>query len=370
MENIGCDGHHPYERTCVQLKKRHTETIIAAVIAVFGLAIIIIGVVMGGRPGSFYADGGRLIYQNSSESFDVGAAPGWMENLGQITILGFGPADNGNAMEKEYKGKEEGSKSESIQSPNHNNQHSPGFNGATKTVVSGETFDLSGYDKFDIDVDFGHVTIESGDSPQLYIDGLLTAEVWTENGVLKIKSDYNNSDVSEKSIGGIIHYFKNGEDITTTFTVTLPERIDVLDANLGTGSMEISSLTANKFLFDVDMGSGKANGVTAEETELQVDMGSISVSDHNSVKAYLDCNLGYLNYNGDVTGSLAAKCSMGSLKADVSEPGRTAYDINNSMGSIVLGGDSFGFSSDSKQEGGDVMFSLNCEFGSIIVKFK
>lgn len=349
------------------MNKRRIEFIIAGILAICGCAMIVIGVGMGGRPGSFNNVDGRIVYQNSRESIDVADTPSWLSGIDSISIFGSGWRTFSNS---EVAISEIEANIEYGHDTDHNDGNISGFNGSSQTVISGEALDISGFDVFNIDIGYGYVTIQGGNNPELRVEGYLSAYVWTEDGVLNIESEYSDKGITNKVIDGITHYYKNGEDITTHFTITLPLELERLDAEIGTGAMEISELNTVTFAADAKLGTIKINNVISQDAELQVDMGSIEGTRLSTENAYLNCNLGAIKFSGNVTEYFMAECTFGSIEASVPQPASYGYNINNNLGSIKLGGNSFEISADSNQEGGEILFDLSCDLGSIAVHFE
>lgn len=353
------------------MRKRRIEFIIAGILATFGGAMLIVGMAMGGRPGSFNNVDGRLVYLNSRERIVVSDTPFWLSRIDSLSILGFGPGSF-NPLEEPLNFGREREDNEGEGDEQRTDQKSGKasiFNGSTQTLTSGDTLDIGGYDKFEIDVDYGYVTIESGNSPELRVEGELSVNVSTDDGTLKIESEYDGKGITKKIIGDVTHYFKDGEDITSKFTVILPDRFYELDVNLGAGAMEISSLTIQNFSVDAEMGSIEINDVTAHTTEIDVEMGSVKVTGHSTNSAQLDCDLGSIKFSGHIDNNMTAACSFGSIDATVSWPESYGYNVSNNLGSIILDGKSFSTGSRDEHNDSGLTFDLKCDLGSIVVKF-
>lgn len=346
---------------------------IVGIVAAVGGVFVLAGVLLGGRLGSLSSHDGRLVYSNSRDTFYLADSPNWLKNLEGLSISSLGLNIFGVA-ETNY----DETSSESIiednghlDEPEDEANSSMAFSGSSQTITSGNIVDINGYDSFEISIDYGYVTIQSGDAPQISIDGYLAADIWEEDGVLYIQSNCDDVDISQKSIDTITHYFKDGEDITTWFTITVPEYLGTIDARLGTGALDISSLNTDNFYVTVEVGAAKINNVTAQYTNLSADLGAISATDLDTGIAELDCNLGSINIKGSVTDYLWASCSLGAIEANITEPELYGYEISTELGSVKLGDITVSGASEKEMSGDyDTMFYLDCQLGSIAIKFR
>ncbi|MDL2328102.1 DUF4097 domain-containing protein [Ruminococcaceae bacterium OttesenSCG-928-A11] len=323
-------------------------------IALLGLIVMIIGVAMGGRPGSVQIEDGSIVYASGQHTVRLTDAPYWTRNwegrshpfFTSLPIFRHASNTQDDPDEPDI----------------------PTGNGKTFTMgnplPAGQT--LTG---LEVNIDAGYVIIQVGDEPGMTVDGDMAYTSTTDDGVWTIKSKHNS--ITSRELG---RFWLNGKDITTTFTITVPERLLELDIKLGMGEVEVGDITVDELEGNVDLGTLYLRNVTAAESELTVNMGSIDAQELNTGICKLRCDMGGIEMTGSAATELKANCSMGSIYAMLDEPGGYTVASEVSMGSIMVAGIHYGMGLGSENHhtigGGGPHFDLECGMGSIEIDFR
>lgn len=355
--------------------------LVFTVITLGGIALTLTGFALGGRTGGLQVGDGKVAYRTTDGKEKVlGNVPaGW-----NFTVFGHSYTwdDNGkwdgwdddydhdydHDYDYDYDPPEPPEPPEAPEAPEAPEPPAaPTAPGRTATSFADANI-------IDLDIGAGYVTIKTGSEASLVVDGPLEYTSKMEEGVWKIKSKHNLDGIrtSTEIWKDRPRFFRNGKDVTTTYTLTLPATATHLETELGMGSMEIEGLTLTEGDFTIDMGELKVKDCTIEDASYSADMGAVDVTGHNGRLCELETNMGAIKFSGNVTEWMEADCTMGSIKADLPRPERYGWKAETSLGSIDIDGKgAAGLSSGSSGEnnGEGPFFELKCDMGSIEVKF-
>lgn len=313
-------------------------------ITIFGLVLVIIGFAMGGRPGYITGNtSGDIIYYSGGEVYRLGRAPRWF-GIGSFTQT-----------------------PEPIAAPAA--PQAPQLPGNNETAVISE----AGFTSLDIRVDAGYVVIKRGDEAKLEVDGTLSYESYVSGGEWIIWSQaegvYSRYDNGWKNS----RFWVNETDITTTFTVTIPNDVDTVNIMLGMGKATVESLDVKNLDALTEMGTIDLKGVTAQNADLTVNMGSINGKDFTAENCTLECDLGSIDISGKMTGTVNIDCSLGGVELKLERPDKYGWSADVGLGNISIDGSrAAGISSNGSGGSKDDLpyFDMECGLGSIEVKFR
>ena len=212
-----------------------------------------------------------------------------------------------------------------------------GNNYKTKSgTVSVETSTPVESIKFDISL--ANVIIKTGDEFEIEYKNILENIVPTvteNNGEVVIKQ---KRDKKNKSISGLnFSKGKSGEII-----VYIPKDLSEVDINadLAMGSFEIYDITCDDMDLDLSMGSVELHDVSADYARVDLSMGSLDFDNCNVNDIDADLSMGSADLNGKFN-KIKADADMGSI--DIKNDNEDCdYNIDCSMGSIVVNGDKKG----------------------------
>lgn len=310
-------------------------------IAVFGLMLAVVGFAMGGHPGSLTVEDDSLVFYEGGEGTHIARAPRWLSGMSLFNW--DGRHWNRSTTTAEVM--------EAAEMPE---QNAPFGQGQLKEL--------------ELDISAGIVTVQTGNSYGLTVDGPLKYTSSFENGVWNITTESLNFSTR----GNGWRFWFNGEDYTTTFIVTVPKSFDTLELSIGAGEATVSDLSLKDIDLHCDAGSLLVQNVTATESSFDVNAGSIDVYNFYGDDCSLDCDAGDITFEGTLSGELEAKCNMGNVAATLPKPADYGWKADVGLGSITIDGhESVGFSGNAEGGNQDASqyFDLKCDLGNIDIYF-
>lgn len=297
-------------------------------IAVCGLVLVIVGFAMGADVRNFGVSRGEVVYMGENGNVPVGSWS-WTFNGSVYT-----PAAVSNTQN-----------APSVAAP----------------------FEAEELQRMEVDVAAGILVIKSGSAYGLEVDGPMEYTTSWSNGTWRLTSSYNELSWRNQ------RFWLNGQDMTTTFTLTLPREFDTLSVSLGMGTAQVDGLTVNDLYCNANRGNVKLQNINAATANMDVDMGEIKTNNFVSENCTLSCNMGNIEYDGDITGTLTANCSMGNITARLVRPVSYAYKSEVGLGSVRIDGAhrGSGLTAGSYSGGAEErpFYDLDCGMGSIEIKF-
>lgn len=335
---------------------RHIVLGIFGGIVLLGLILAIVGLALGGRPGGIRAEDGEFVYYSGGERTAFAPAPRWMDESWWIMSTGWAYDDT----------------------PAVANGASGGSPASGGTAAAGGSryeaapFAAGQLKGVKIDIAAGYLEVKTGPEPGLTVDGPMDYTSSFQNGEWSIVSRYRN--ISVRSVGGKNRYWWQGQDITTTFTLTLPESFGRLDVSIDMGEAAVRGFTLDKLDCETDLGSLTIENVKAAKAELDVDLGEINAVGMEVSDCSLDCDLGSLTYEGAIDTRLEATCSLGGITVKTPRPASYSGSAEVDLGAITVDGrgvrsGDIGESFASPNHGHSPVFELECGLGSIEVVF-
>lgn len=306
-------------------------------IAICGLILAIVGLALGGRPGSITVAGGQLVYANRDEVVPLIDTPGWIvhwsedENLSANTPLLSSPT---------------------LAAP----------------FTEGELREV------DIQLSAGYLVVQSGDTFGLSVDGPMAYQSHYKNGVWHLSARTDGLSRRHNDEQDRDHFWHDGRDLTTTFTLTLPSSFSTLKLSIGMGEAKVSGLVLGELHCQNGMGSTTLQDVQAEEVSLSLSAGDLVAKQMQADTVSMDCAMGNIEWEGEIRQQLVASCAMGRIKATVPRPSQYGYSIDVGFGSISIDGNHRGAGFASTSEGDpqstQPFYDLSCSFGSIEVLYR
>lgn len=324
--------------------KKITLAIFGGIVG-FGLILALVGVFLGGNLGSYGYEDGYLVYREGGTVVQTAQAPRWVANLARRANIDGFYNTSGTASAEFTSG-----------------------NGAFTSIPA------SDLKKLDIDIEAGYVVIEAGepgDDFGLSVDGKLKYTSSYENGTWTLKAELPGNLASRGFDDG--RFWVNGEDLTTTFTLTVPASFDTLELNLELGEAYADDLFLKNLECSTGMGAITLNNIITEKTDLSASMGAIDAYELTTGDCNITCEMGAIELNSSsVNGRFTANCEMGSIYADIAAVYDYGWHLRSEMGSISLDGHSAS-GMDSEASGGNSSaanyFDLTCGMGSIDIEF-
>ena len=315
-------------------------------IVAFGVVLALVGVLLGGQMGNFGAQDGHIVYTENGQQIQLASTPRWIENI---------PSWHWGSRWSD--------------------RWDSDTDAETGTRVSGNTpapLTAGELQHLDIEVGAGFVVVETGADFGLSVDGPMEYSTDFENGTWSLYA-YPPNNITPRGMGWDNRFWHNGQDITTTFTFTVPAGFNSLDLQIDMGQARVSGLTLTELECEVGMGGIELNDVTAEDAALTADMGSITATGFTAGNSELTCAMGSIDLAGSVSGHFTANCDMGGIKASLARPGDYGWTAQADLGSINLDGHNTS-GMDSSSNGGSSTaqnyFDLTCGMGTIDITFQ
>lgn len=325
-------------------------------IALIGLIIVIVGFAMGGKPGSITFSEGNTVYEsyNGEETHVLWHGPQWAANLesrwrsryhdsGSVSSLA--DADASYAQSRS----------------------SSQLTGSGENVAS---FAADEIHTLNVDISAGYVVIQPGDSWSLTVDGPLEYRSYSNGGTWTVEADFDDL---VRGWNGFA-FLWNGVDMTTTFTITVPESSMSLDLKLDAGEARVEGLSLTTLQCELSAGSLVLRNTTTSAADIKVNAGQASITGLTADTCDLSCDAGEVQMNGSVASSLNVDCGLGSVDLTLARPASYTGSADVSLGTIHIDGRITGSGSlNGSFQGGNAdltpIINLNCGVGVIQLHF-
>lgn len=239
---------------------------------------------------------------------------------------------------------------------------------------------VTGVQEINIDVKFGQITIENGDS--FSIEGKNLSEnglkSYVKDGTWYIKEDSD-------SVYGInlfgwdipiqfLSIYYNDDDFYPKIIVTVPEGFvnDHLFVSLKAGKILANDMTAQRADFEIGAGTMEVRRFQAmERINAEVGAGKLILRNLDTQNAAFNCGIGSVNVTGKILYNLEADCGAGEINMDLDgEETDYNYDIDCGLGEIRVNDITCDFTKDKKihHENAIGTFELECGIGSMNIK--
>ncbi|MDL2323790.1 DUF4097 domain-containing protein [Ruminococcaceae bacterium OttesenSCG-928-A16] len=338
--------------------------IFCSVLLLAGVCVSAVGFAMGGRPGSFNISQGKIVYYNGAQRYELGDAPGgWGARWG----------NGGNGVISAPVAPVAPSAPAAPTVPSAPAAPTVPSAPAGQGGQAAATVNVAQLKKLEVDISAGYVVIVAGTEASLAVDGNMPYTSTFEEGKWEIKSTDEN--LYQQWMSGRNRFFLNGEDVTTTFTITLPAQLNELEGELNMGEMTLTGLAIQELDLEVNMGAIVVKNCSAVSSEFSTNMGSTKVQGFSGRAASISNDMGSTVLEGDITESLEIDCDMGSVTATLKRPASYNWHAEVGLGSIKLDGNSItGQGKNSGNNGGtgnpnSPYYDLECGLGSIKLSF-
>jgi len=249
--------------------------------------------------------------------------------------------------------------------------HDSGDGSASDLDQPGESIDASEVTELDIELGAGFLIIDEdntsdlGGNIRITVDAEEDAQIdyYVKKGTLHIEGFKNKKwNIVSNSYENYIY-------------VTLPKdfAFQKSEIELGAGYMEINGGEYGKTDIDIGAGSMVCNEIKTGKMEAEVGAGTLEVVNIEASELDLSAAMGSVTISeGTVNGNIELSCDMGSLYLELqSAEEEFNYDIECSMGNILIGGLEYSGLGKEKNINNHAAKELNaeCNMGSIEVIF-
>lgn len=234
----------------------------------------------------------------------------------------------------------------------------------TGTVLEEGTRSFLCQSEFSVEVDFGNVTICTGETEEILISCESSADfnsvVWSyiEDGELKL-----------------VIYGKRTEGRKPNVEVLIPEnyRFREVDIELMSGSCTVQGVKALEFSAETAAGNMFIEGGEASSADFSCGAGDISWNGKVMDSLDIDCAAGNVTYYGEAYGDVEVDCAAGNVYLELpwQEEQDFNYELEGTGGNIQVGDQSFSGIAFSKEtrHGAPRTMELQIAAGSIQVVF-
>lgn len=302
-------------------------------ILLVGVILSIVGLALGGSYGYFTVRDRQFVFKNNQNTYELWDVPGWYRGDTGNMYVGFHLWDDDMPI---------------------------AASGASEASVPQNMSELT---TLKLDIAAGFVTITPGDEASLTVQGPLQYETSFEDGVWKIEA--HHEDITARNN----RFFLNGEDVTTTFDIVLPQELLRIQADVALGSLTVGALTVQEADLNADLAETKITGLTADRLALSTGLGAIRAVEMTARHCEIETDLASVHYEGKITEYLEGSCSLGSLSLQLNKPASYGYSASSDLGSIRIDGQTRKGEQGSEDEN-EVFYDLDCDLGSIEIQFR
>lgn len=222
-----------------------------------------------------------------------------------------------------------------------------------------------------LDIDSGYIRLQPGDELELMVEGPLTPTLREDGGKWSIESELGDN-LRTRERGGSIRFYQGSRDITTRYTLTVPNEHTNLTLKSSLGIVTIDGISLGTFNLEQELGSIRIYNTSIQTGEIETELGYVELNDATADTLFLDTELGAIRMHGSIKHALTARCELGSIEATLEKPASYSWALETELGSINLAGE-YHASIGGKREGGspnaDTHFDLRCNLGSIDVNW-
>lgn len=222
-----------------------------------------------------------------------------------------------------------------------------------------------GSDAVNLEMEVGGCVFEtkpSGDS-NIYLEAKKAHNLqgYVEDAILYLRAD----------TGGM----ENWEDMgKCKVTLYLPEgyRFEVVNINVGAGTMDFEGLQAENAYMEVGAGQIVLKDAEVNDLILSVGAGLVKLEDMEVSTLDAEIGLGEFVAGGAVKDNVYVECSMGNVELELEGRKRDFnYYISNATGNVELDGDSYGGLSGEHNidNGAGKDMTVDCAMGNISIDF-
>lgn len=323
------------------MKKKHIFLRVSIILLIIGFIIVIVGLFLGGRPGGFQLTRNQFIYRTINDTYVL-----WERE--NNFILPTPESSSG------------------IATSGPSAHDTTGENSGNTNNVLG--FSASDITKLSVEIDAGYINIISGSEPGLTVDGSLPYKTSFENGKWKIKTDVHVDDITTVGSDENTRFYLNGQDVTTTYTITIPENLEKVELKTGLGILSTDSIVAKELSVDIAMGSATVANSTAKKTKFTTNMGYIETLNLTTTNCQADTSMGAIKLDGTITKSFRSKTSMGSVIVNMPKVENYSWKAEDGMGTVLIDNRKIS-GKGTVGTGNDFDFDLDASMGSIKVFF-
>lgn len=245
---------------------------------------------------------------------------------------------------------------------------------ATFTTIN-ESY--KGVESIDIDISYGKVNIENGETFSVSAENILEGELesYVESGIWYVKEDesaYSNFFGIDFPVRS---FFNWGEHSTPNITITIPEDFVSEDFTLkvSAGSVVAKEVNAVTGKFEVDAGRMEISQLTiTDSTRCEVGTGEMILKDVNANDVTADCGVGNMEIDGVISGKNRVTCDIGNVDLVLDGDAEDySYQVSCDIGNIEIDGKSYkGIDNKSiEHNNADNSIYLECDIGKINVEF-
>lgn len=139
-----------------------------------------------------------------------------------------------------------------------------------------------------------------------------------------------------------------------------------IDATTDTGSIELENVSADELLFDTDTGRVEMNNVSANQLDAQSDTGRIEMNDSTILGlVVLSTSTGNVTITDSVATGFDLSSSTGSIRFTSATHLDLRYDLDTSVGNILVNGDDQGTKHSTST--GTILLKARVSTGNITV---
>lgn len=290
----------------------------AGVVAVFGVAFCLAGVLRGGHPMSI-----AVHWQNGLPHISY-----FTDDSGWRLVAGdpdSRPTDHGSSLPAEAPPAPEAPAAPEAPSI----EYADG-----DREVPGQTVRA-----LDVDVGAAKVVLQPGEDWSLQVKGLQNYSAEVDDGVWEISCN-------EMTVFGT-------QDSCLTITFPRDAVLDELDLDIGAGGATVEGLRCQEMDITVAAGGAELRDVVVYgECQLEADVGGITLQ-------------------GDLQGGADIECGMGGVKCVLVRPRDYGYTVDCGMGGVTIDGvDHGGLAADATvNAAAPVQYDIDCGMGGVEIKF-
>lgn len=248
-----------------------------------------------------------------------------------LTVLGFGTASAAHVQGGRWSQMQVWR--EAFHTPKNHSFHMPA--GAdTGMVLEERTRSFSCQPEFSLEVDFGNVTISTGETEEILINCETGTDfqslVWpyAEDGEIKL-----------------VIYGKRTESRKPNVEVVIPAdyQFREVDIELGGGSCTVQGLKTIEFSAETAGGDMIIEDAEASSADFSCGAGGISWNGKTMGSVDIDCAAGSVTYYGEALGNVEVDCAAGNVYLELpwQEEKDFNYELDGTGGNIQVGDKSF-----------------------------
>lgn len=238
------------------------------------------------------------------------------------------------------------------------------FNKMT-SIEEKNTFDADSVNNINFEAEYGEFQILSWENSYYEI------QCQNKQDNERIRYSLENGTLKIRIKGKKVVVF--GDNVKAVLYVPKDDLIEDLAINMGAGELSCKDISKiQKLKVDIGAGEGKFSDISAEYVDMNVGAGEGDVDNAEFGECNFNVGVGELDVHGTISGSILVDCGIGDMDIKLTNSYEDFnYEVSVGLGEVYLGSDKYSGSVDNKviDNETDRKITVRCGIGDVSIKY-